>query len=441
MLTLYAEAVARMVANKDASDPLSWSYQWYTHAVPPPGKAKMLSTFFKEPGPALDLAKKTWSSCQPHNQDPTIENKPTYFLPWHRHYVLYFENIVRKVLTDAKVSGGDTFTLPYWDYVGGPKSDLSLPLAFRDKNSALFRNNRFKHANEGKPIDEISPLAKGTINLKALEEPVLDTSARGVGMGPSLNQNPHGFVHSYIGTPSNMGTPNTAAGDPIFWVHHCNIDRLWASWNEKAGGPNSDWGNKRFDFADDNRAAVAPLASDASTTKSLFYEYDELVDLKPIPKPVISAMQVAKPRTIASPASKGGVQIKSQVSNAKLGASFSLTQLATFRSDARYYLVLDGVMLRAPSTTAFNVFLNLYPDDSLRTPQDPGYVGTISLFDAPTMDHAHSDKHTITLPLGEDFPAFVQKLGGFPENVQLVAMTEVDPASQPTIGAVSILAV
>lgn len=27
-----------------------------------------------------------------------------------------------------------------------------------------------------------------------------------------------------------MSNPNTAALDSIFWLHHANIDRLWAVW-------------------------------------------------------------------------------------------------------------------------------------------------------------------------------------------------------------------
>ena len=32
-----------------------------------------------------------------------------------------------------------------------------------------------------------------------------------------------------------MGSLGTAAWDPIFWSHHCNIDRLWYLWQLKHG--------------------------------------------------------------------------------------------------------------------------------------------------------------------------------------------------------------
>ena len=39
---------------------------------------------------------------------------------------------------------------------------------------------------------------------------------------------PHGDVH--VGVGGWMGSVPTAAQDPIFWLHHCNIDRLWNRW-------------------------------------------------------------------------------------------------------------------------------------------------------------------------------------------------------------------
>jgi tyrosinase len=52
----------------------------------------------------------------------------------------------------------------------------------------------------------------------------------------AIESDPHNFVHVMVGgdTPPNptgwMFDPAFAALDPIFWVHHCNIDRLWAAW-------------------------------------------------------------------------------------------------------------------------------------------------------------------------------------------------------------------
>jgi tyrosinase len=37
----------------------------------------------------------------------------------------------------------------------------------------------------------------------------------------------HNRIHNYIG--GTMG-PSTSPNDPVFWLHHCYVDKLWADW-------------------------------------------------------------------------------------------------------------------------------------------------------------------------------------------------------------------
>ena len=51
------------------------------------------------------------------------------------------------------------------------------------------------------------------------------------GVFGALEQTPHNDVHGLVGGPSGfMGAFDTAPLDPVFWLHHANIDRLWAVW-------------------------------------------------------------------------------------------------------------------------------------------------------------------------------------------------------------------
>lgn len=56
-----------------------------------------------------------------------------------------------------------------------------------------------------------------------------------------LESNPHNLVHTYVGGYQDlngpeglMSDPGVAALDPIFYLHHANIDRMWAAWNNPA---------------------------------------------------------------------------------------------------------------------------------------------------------------------------------------------------------------
>jgi tyrosinase len=81
-----------------------------------------------------------------------------------------------------------------------------------------------------------------------------------------LESRPHNIVHVDIGGenqqgPGLMTDPETAGLDPIFWLHHANIDRLWEVWNASSPShtnPTNDsaWMNGPLD-----RRFVVPTAT------------------------------------------------------------------------------------------------------------------------------------------------------------------------------------
>ena len=43
-------------------------------------------------------------------------------------------------------------------------------------------------------------------------------------------RNLHNLVHRWVGgTMMEGSSPN----DPVFWLHHCNLDRLWGIWQQR----------------------------------------------------------------------------------------------------------------------------------------------------------------------------------------------------------------
>jgi hypothetical protein len=139
-------------------------------------------------------------------------NHGTHFLAWHRWYTLFWEEIVRQL------SGVNAFTMPYWDAVA---DQGFLPDAVRvpasDSNS-LFDDSRIDQLNAG------TAAISGLVNDALLKAPFAAFS----GGDGSVNGNPHGRVHNMMG--GNMTYFGTAAKDPIFFLHHSNIDRYWECW-------------------------------------------------------------------------------------------------------------------------------------------------------------------------------------------------------------------
>jgi hypothetical protein len=128
------------------------------------------------------------------------------FLSWHRQYLFQAEQMLRAV--------EPTITIPYWDYA----SDGSRP--------------DWVHQPAG--VTRPAPGAPGFLPSGAAITTIL---GRGdyTGFTVDLENNAHNQVHNWCkGTLQN---PSTASFDPIFWLLHGNVDRLWAIWQETHDTP------------------------------------------------------------------------------------------------------------------------------------------------------------------------------------------------------------
>ncbi|MBP7242386.1 tyrosinase family protein [Amaricoccus sp.] len=205
--------------------------------------------------------RRTWCTCQHHNAG---------FLPWHRIAVYHFE----KVLQQA--AGMPALSLPYWDY----SADPALPAAFRDPTyvnaegqtvaNPLYVANRNAAINAG--TGGISSSARSADNAMA-------TSSYNT-FRNRLESTPHGSVHcalSVSGCPSGyMGSVSAAALDPIFWLHHANIDRLYDCWTRSGTNTRLPTGsilNVSYSFPSATGQVVSMRVRDGLTPTQLGYNY------------------------------------------------------------------------------------------------------------------------------------------------------------------------
>lgn len=416
MLRIYADAVKRMKA-LSGRDTRSWIFQWYIHATPEP-KDQAINRVFPTPGsPNRALAVETWYTCQAHLGQPE-----DYFLPWHRLYVMYFEAIVRNV------SGRRDFTLPYWDYT--TPASYSIPDEFQSKFSSdpvfgtLFQQNRnvdnrvrYANINAGEPLNKYFTGRDNFLVLPDLRQPSYSSFCS------QLDGNLHGSIHVFTGDRTNMGIVPTAAGDPVFWMHHCNIDRIWAAWNA-GGGQNPtqtngiNWTDTKFVYVDGNGARTEVAISTVSNPATLPYRYDNL------PQPTGVAVAAA-----ATPASGNKMVLMKSIApgaspNAaaplattagtaaavRLGAAPQTVGLAPTGTQnhlqaiapsiqaggpSRLVLTFNGVMAETDPDTVYKVYLDLPPNASPDV-ADQHYVGLLNFFGAVmTTEHAaHAGMNT-----------------------------------------------
>ncbi len=235
----YARAV-RELWQRPPSDRTSWRYFGAIHGFDLDGWLQNGIVSQNDPLPPSSEQLRLFEQCQ---------HAGWYFLPWHRGYLAAFEAIVRQTIAD--LGGPDDWCLPYWNYLDtGNAEARDIPEEFLAASLP-----------DGTPNSLATPPRGGTqvlgpqewfprdIDLQAqsVRRYTAAPGTNGYGGGSTgfaqfgnltgaVEGNPHNTVHVLVGglgvdRPAGwMSDPNYAALDPIFWLHHCNVDRLWAAW-------------------------------------------------------------------------------------------------------------------------------------------------------------------------------------------------------------------
>jgi tyrosinase len=211
------------------------------------------------------------------------------FLPWHREFLLMFENALRSV------SGNPNITIPYWDWtdpnstaavftkdfmggmgvassnyavMNGPFRKGAWRLNVVDPKAADYWGLHYLTRRFGTRLRRNLPTAAQV--SRALARPSYDVAPydamsnpdksfrnyiegwrwvtrmtcedglMGVKTRKGAPHAMHNGVHLWVGgiwdspgkKPPYTGTMtlNTSLNDPVFWLHHANIDRIWAQW-------------------------------------------------------------------------------------------------------------------------------------------------------------------------------------------------------------------
>jgi tyrosinase len=296
MLAKYAQAVEIMQALPEY-DQHSWKWWWYTHWVKGYPAALWDLSMKKKAEVIASLppeyradAEAVWDGCQAHAYNPSDpeQYQQWFFLPWHRLMLNQFEGVIREVLHD------EDFTLPYWNPVTGNPEDLIVPAVFRVPGSTLYNGTRWFWVNNGERIDT---LYRDWITLDALNEKFYIDSPNGsLGFNPRLDQNPHFFTHFALG--GDMAEFSTVGGDPMFYLHHSNIDRLWESWNRLGNKNPTDpkYLDRKFAYGDRSGKRVDLPVSASDRTAQLGYEYDSY-EKPPQPQHLTAEEAAARERT------------------------------------------------------------------------------------------------------------------------------------------------
>lgn len=425
IVTGYAGAVKRM-RERDPADPRSWAYQAAIH------------------GSLERRTRPLWNQCQ---------HATWYFLPWHRMFLYYFEKIVREAVVED--DGPKDWTLPYWNYCLGGQHAL-LPEPFRDpadeEENPLYveqRDPRLNSGQKGLSAFATSPsVALKRPNFIGIAEfggPPTGFQHSGETWGV-LERTPHNAVHEAV--KGLMGAPETAALDPIFWLHHANIDRLWSEWIGMAGAHHEDppdpaWGDLSFSFFDEQGKEASLQCKDVlETVAQLGYTYDTEPTPPPAPGPAAPARAAMEqpPQREKIGATHGGVTLTGEQTTVSVPIRAEAAD--GFGNAVHAYLNVEEIEGERNPGVSYLVYVDLGRGEPPH-PESPHYLGTLSFFGIERARNPVGDEAPHALKASYDITETARELeargqwAGHELPVTFAPLDLVHPEAGPTSGVES----
>jgi hypothetical protein len=354
--------------------------------------------------PPDSIAQTVWDQC---------EHGTIYFYGWHRLFLFYFE----QALQDA--AGDPNLRLPYWDYTN--TANLAMPVEFTTptyvNTSGQTVDNPLYDArrNAGWNSGGTNKLNANNTNIdRALKNAdFLDPSSTVQGFQSMVDASPHGTTHCAVNPCKRtvMGAVAYSSNDPIFWIHHANIDRIWDCWMSISGhtNPGSIMG-KSYTFVNTSGAMVVKTIGNLFDGSLIDYVYEQpsncqrattpraLSAAAPSAKRVQSAKKMLARPVLIGIAKNTLLDAAVTKRRVTLDATASLDHPRQFALEAQPQLpvatelILRGIHFQEDPTTSINVFL-----ERVDNPAERAFVGTISFFwEEPEGEQTHHAQGEIT---------------------------------------------
>ena len=151
-----------------------------------------------------------------HGQSSHRMHHTLRFLPWHRVFLAKLEDALRSIHPDVAI--------PYWDWTKAAAQ--SVPAWLAGVTPTVVTPSR--------TITVIrAPGSSADLGMIAANTPTAMGRTDFNSFTATL-ESIHDSVHVWVG--GSMSAIPTAPADPLFWMHHANIDRLWHLWQNSPQG-------------------------------------------------------------------------------------------------------------------------------------------------------------------------------------------------------------
>jgi tyrosinase len=224
----------------------------------------------------------------------------------------------------------------------------------------------------------------------------------GGGLQGTLERTPHNLVHNAIGA---FMPESNSPRDPIFFMHHGNIDRIWATWNAMGRVNSTDplWLGMEFkdNYIAPDGSTYSRSVKDVLDTAPLGYTYDRMPKRSP---PLLKATTrdanmraLFDPRATAKPQRTRKANAAAASPEAPLAVPFSLPQprlgaAPSGPTAAREVVAIISDIQVGENVKEIHVLLD-HPAPSLKVPEtDPHFVARIGFLRHSSKDAGHDHK-------------------------------------------------
>lgn len=177
-------------------------------------------------------------------------HRSSHFLPWHREFLIRFEEALR--------THHPHVTIPYWDSTVDTSS-----------SGPLWENNFMGQFNTAWRLGRTLGVSGQLPTVDQVQANQNQTTYDV--FWPELERVIHNGPHNWVG---GVMASRSSPGDPIFFLHHCWIDLLWARWQIShpgapfiSSGPGAGLNDALMEWPDRTAANVL-------NHHSLGYSYD-----------------------------------------------------------------------------------------------------------------------------------------------------------------------
>src|SRR5215203_2566412 len=193
------------------------------------------------------------------------------FFPWHREFLRRFEGALQYVARRIGIADSDLLGLPYWDWSvdNSPRSSIwgssgflggngqpgdhqvpSGPFAFKNGWTLKYTipseepTNYLQREFGPGPGNPETSLPTPQDVRDTLNETAYDVAPWNIDSASGFRNRAegwipygmHNLIHNWVG---GSMVPITSPNDPVFFLHHCFVDKLWADWQSQH--PNEPW--------------------------------------------------------------------------------------------------------------------------------------------------------------------------------------------------------